>query len=436
MKTDFWKLGLGASLMLLQLASAQIQQSTFDGPTLDPFWIFKDPRGGCTLVMTGTQAKISIPSGLSRDPVSLPQGGNRAPRLVQSVAPFGSDVGNFAIYAKFDGVEERQYHLQGMEAIQDDKNYVRCEFYSDSCGIHALLYTFDNNGGYEQQRNRIIWQTCGVTPLLLGLERVGNLFTQFYSTDLGASWIWVDTASHVMNVDSVAVYAATSDSVQLPRVPEIWAPAFDGLIDYFKTASSLPIQLASFTATQQSSNSVLLRWMTLSETNNYGFEVQKAPAGANTFVTIENSFVPGHGTTIVPQQYSYLDRTATPGRWLYRLKQIDLGGPVHYSEPIQIDVTTSVENIVSQPVAFSLGQNFPNPFNPTTEITYSIPKESRTTLEVFTVLGQKVMTLVDRVMPEGSYTERLDASKLPSGIYLYKLTAAGHFATKRMTVIK
>jgi hypothetical protein len=423
-----------ALLPMMGLAQG-IRASEFNGGTLDTFWTFVDPRGGCTQSMTGTQASIDIPSGLSRDPVSGGQGGNRAPRLSQRVGPPGTDVGNFGIYAKFDGVQTRQYQIQGLMAIQDDKNYVRCEFFSDSAGMNALLYTFDNDGNYASQKKHLLTGVSGgTTPLFLRLDRVDTVFTQYYKLNESDPWILVDTVIHTMNVDSVAVYAANSDSIQPPG--DTSAPAFTGLVDYFRTEAPLPVQLAMFTASLTPSNLVRLDWMTVSETNNYGFEVQKALTAAGNFVSIENSFIPGHGTTLEPHWYSYIDPTTSPGDWRYRLKQIDLDGRYHYSDPVEISVLTSVAE-GERPAVFALSQNYPNPFNPSTEIRFSVATTGRAKLSVSNVLGEEVAVLFDDVAEAGKYySVRFGADRLASGVYIYTLASGARIESKKMVLIR
>ncbi len=88
------------------------------------------------------------------------------------------------------------------------------------------------------------------------------------------------------------------------------------------------------------------------------------------------------------------------------------------------------------PTAFSLGQNYPNPFNPSTDIEYQIPKQAYVTLKVYNLLGQEVATIVDEHKQPGVYHVRWDASRLPSGIYFYKLNAGDFRQTKRMVLVK
>ncbi len=199
--------------------------------------------------------------------------------------------------------------------------------------------------------------------------------------------------------------------------------------------AQLPVQLGSFSGHVTSGNIVRLFWTTISEINNYGFEVQKSQEAAANFQTILNSFIPGHGTTNEPQQYSYIDQTATSGRWYYRLKQIDLDGTEHFSEPIIVVSPTSVKER-EMPTAYGLDQNYPNPFNPTTTIEFALPKESHVKLEVYNVLGQRVATLVNEVRPVGYYAERFNASGLASGFYIYRISAGDFVKVRKLVLMK
>jgi hypothetical protein len=88
------------------------------------------------------------------------------------------------------------------------------------------------------------------------------------------------------------------------------------------------------------------------------------------------------------------------------------------------------------PSNFSLSQNYPNPFNPTTMIQYSIPKSSIVTLKVYNMLGQEIATLVNKQQTAGNYNVNFDASRLASGIYMYKIQAGSFTSTKKMMLIK
>lgn len=196
----------------------------------------------------------------------------------------------------------------------------------------------------------------------------------------------------------------------------------------------LPIQLASFTARMLSTTSVRLDWETISEINNYGFEVQRSLQPTNGFQSI-STLIPGNGTTNERHFYSYTDNTASVGQWFYRLKQIDLDGTVYFTEPVQVDVLTAVTE--TAPLQFVLSQNYPNPFNPSTNIKFSVEKTAMATLEVFNMLGQKVLTLFDETAEAGKfYTVKLNAEHLSSGMYLYRLESNNKSEMKKMLLLK
>lgn len=218
-----------------------------------------------------------------------------------------------------------------------------------------------------------------------------------------------------------------------------------GNVTVTQLAPPLPVQLAAFTARVQPDNSVRLDWMTLSEINNYGFEVQKSQERTRNFMTIPHSFVPGHGTTLDPHYYSFVDTATSPGIWYYRLKQIDLDGTHHYSDPVQVSILTeAVESFGTY--TFALEQNYPNPFNPVTSITFSVPtsRDGQTprsklgfvSLKVFDVLGREVATLVNEPLQPGVYTRSFDAQNLPTSVYVYQLRVNGASLSRKMLLIR
>jgi photosystem II stability/assembly factor-like uncharacterized protein len=98
---------------------------------------------------------------------------------------------------------------------------------------------------------------------------------------------------------------------------------------------------------------------------------------------------------------------------------------------------TGVEKIdAAVPMVYALEQNYPNPFNPSTTIKYSLPNAGKVMLTVFNVLGQEVMTLVNTTQNAGTYTATFDASRLASGMYLYRIEAGSFNAVKKMMLLK
>ena len=85
---------------------------------------------------------------------------------------------------------------------------------------------------------------------------------------------------------------------------------------------------------------------------------------------------------------------------------------------------------------FSLSQNYPNPFNPTTNINFSLPVDSRVTLEVYNILGQKVKTLISNELTAGNNNITFDASGFNSGVYIYRIEAEGNNGEKFSAIKK
>ena len=98
--------------------------------------------------------------------------------------------------------------------------------------------------------------------------------------------------------------------------------------------------------------------------------------------------------------------------------------------------STDVKICGSIPTKFDLSQNYPNPFNPTTQINYSVPKECKVTLKVYDILGHEVATLVNGTKSAGSYMVSFDASKLSTGVYIYRLEAGANIFSKKLMLMK
>jgi len=177
--------------------------------------------------------------------------------------------------------------------------------------------------------------------------------------------------------------------------------------------SVVPVELTSFTASVIDGN-VTLSWSTATETNNSGFEVERSFNGSD-FVNV--AFVAGNGTSLQIHNYSITDKNLVDGNYSYRLKQIDFNGDFEYSKIINIEVTA--------PVEFSLAQNFPNPFNPSTKITFGLAIDSKVKLSVYNLLGEQVAELLNSNFSAGTHNVSFDASNLNSGVYFYRLDANG-----------
>jgi hypothetical protein len=193
----------------------------------------------------------------------------------------------------------------------------------------------------------------------------------------------------------------------------------------------LPVELTSFSASLVG-NKVSLNWVTATEVNNFGFEIERKIVGTSRdlseiWATI--SFIKGNGNSNSPKEYSFIDESVKDGKNSYRLKQIDFDGNFEYSEEIEVDIRTT-------PVEFNLAQNYPNPFNPSTVISYQLSAFSNVKLTVYDLLGNEVTVLVNKEQEAGVYNFEWNGSGLSSGVYYYRLNAVSPNGEQNFTSVK
>ena len=194
---------------------------------------------------------------------------------------------------------------------------------------------------------------------------------------------------------------------------------------------SLPVRLQSLNGATSGRNANI-NWVTNSETNNSGFEIQRASIDQNGTTGNYQSigFVKGSGTTTELKSYTFTDKNLNTGKYKYKLKQTDYNGNSEYFE---------LENIIEIdiPNKINLSQNFPNPFNPVTKINFEIPADSKLTLAVYDITGKEITRLVNNEFKSaGFHSVDFNGSNLSSGVYFYKLTTDNFTSVKRMTLIK
>ncbi len=187
----------------------------------------------------------------------------------------------------------------------------------------------------------------------------------------------------------------------------------------------LPVELSLFAA-QVGKESVSLNWQTETETNNYGFEIERSSAKNEGFEKV--GFVTGNGNSNSVKYYAFTDKNPVAGKTVYRLKQIDYDGKYEYSKEIEVLYEGVKE--------FALEQNYPNPFNPTTIINYSIPEDAHVSIKVYNILGREISTLVNRERKGGSYSVEFNGADLASGVYVYSIKSGAFAMSKRMMLIK
>ncbi len=189
---------------------------------------------------------------------------------------------------------------------------------------------------------------------------------------------------------------------------------------------ALPIELSAFSSIVVR-NDVTLNWVTGSEINNAGFDVERKSAGSEAWKVVGN--VEGVGTSSISHDYRFVDKNLSSGVYNYRLKQIDFNGEFEY-------FNLNSEVGVGIPAKFKLSQNYPNPFNPSTKIDFDLPVDGFTSLKVFDNSGKEVAVLLNDFVSAGYHTVTFDGSNLSSGIYFYRIETNGMNKVMKMALVK
>jgi hypothetical protein len=185
-------------------------------------------------------------------------------------------------------------------------------------------------------------------------------------------------------------------------------------------AGSLPVTLTDLSASPNE-RKITLHWNTSSEINSKRFDVMRSTDGAN-WNTI--GFVAGAENSTTTKEYMYVDYNLEPGRYYYKLKQVDIDERFKYS----IIVSASV----GSKGAYSLGQNYPNPASNTTTIQYTLPKSGQVNLCLFDMNGKMIKVLVNAPKEAGTHALGFNIEMLSKGIYYYKIQAGSFTGVKKL----
>ncbi|MCB2205579.1 T9SS type A sorting domain-containing protein [bacterium] len=190
-----------------------------------------------------------------------------------------------------------------------------------------------------------------------------------------------------------------------------------------------PVELTSFSARYYDGN-VQLKWRTETELNNHGFHVERSIDG-ESWEDID--FVDGAGTSNAPIDYNYTDILDRSLKGLpqiaYRLRQEDRDGTIDYSGIVYAFTGAQADRV-------ELYEAYPNPFNPSTKLSFSLQESSHATLQVYNTFGQLVATVVDGEFEAGFHTVEFEGSTLPSGVYIAVLDAAGTVQQQKLVLNK
>ena len=194
------------------------------------------------------------------------------------------------------------------------------------------------------------------------------------------------------------------------------------------------VELSSFVG-EVVEERVVLNWVTASQTNNAGFRVLRSTDRENYEVV--SDLIAGAGTTDQLMDYTFEDASLPAvERVYYVLEQIDIDGTVHRSNPVEVMLGARF----LLPTEFS-SFVYPNPFNPSTTISYDLPSDADVSIVIYDAIGQEIRQLVSEYRAAGRYSVRWDATdhrgrSVGSGVYIAKIKAGQHTALQKMLLLK
>jgi len=196
------------------------------------------------------------------------------------------------------------------------------------------------------------------------------------------------------------------------------------------SALTVPTGFITFSVTRNGPN-VQLFWSVNSEISISRYVIERGVGG----VFAEIGAVDGAGNTDTTKHYEFVDLPANGQVYQYRVRQWTNDGGQEVTPTQVVDMTTGVEE-GEVPLEFGLEQNYPNPFNPMTIVDFRLSFGGAARLSVVDLLGREVAIVFDHYKPAGKHSVTIDASRLASGVYFYRLVAGTNIAVRKMVVVR
>ena len=298
---------------------------------------------------------------------------------------------------------------------------------------NKIIITYDRvpSSDFAGPNSYVSFQVILETTSYCGMEN-GIITFQYDNTKCGSEFLnrYYNKALHAHivgiqnNAGDKSIIYRKGENYGTVIVP---GPLFGSplAVSFGMNNSALPIELSSFTSAVNENN-VTLNWQTNTETNNSGFDIERSIIKDQW---TKSGFIQGIGNSNQTKEYSFTDKNLAPGRYKYRLKQIDFNGSFEYFD-------LSGEVVIGVPEKYELSQNYPNPFNPATVIRYSLTENSFTSLKIYDVTGREITKLVNEKQEAGRYEIIFNGSNFASGAYFYELRSGEFVARKRMVLLK
>ncbi len=367
------------------------------------------------------------------------------------VPPFSITTTFYPFYAVTTFQQDSMQQVFGLDTLRQsldlNSSVVTSKFYNrynSNISVNGVSDAVDKNFSPTQINWQLIQGAMGSLVTIVDSCNVGTTKETYYKDDstidpldTGDSASYGETGTLASNtaekisgsmvIKQISWYlgdyhtTAIADSLinqrSLPLQLNVTARAF-----------VIPVELASFTGRLHNAKATLT-WTTTSESNNYGFELQRRRHGNESWEVI--SFIKGAGTSNELHTYHYQDQLAESGSYDYRLNQIDFDGVSSLSQFVSL--------ALAAPAMPVLEQNYPNPFNPATEIHFQLPVEEQQTIQlaVYNLLGQCIRVLQQGMKSSGYYAIPWDGKDdagqvVGSGVYFIRLQSGQNVLQRKM----
>lgn len=390
----------------------------------------------------------------------ITNGSNGASKIFFINPTIGWALRNNIIYKTTDGGENWFTQFTAPLSVYFNSIYFVDSLYGWTANFDRPYKTTDGSNNWIQQTNLDIWESRDVffkdnlNGLILESNKIfvtndgGNTFNLIPGlTGFSIAGRFSHYGDKTIFITGYKTYRTINGGLNWLDFNELTGIRINGLsllgvglgcavgelgfvLKYFD--ETVPVELISLTA-QIEKNIVSLKWSTATETNNQGFFVERKKENESIWSTL--TFIDGSGTSTFIIHYDYKDELFQPGKYRYRLKQIDYNGQYEYSDELEIEYINKFD--------FFLFQNFPNPFNSSTIIKYSIPNTGNesvrsllVTLKVYDILGNEIIVLVSEEKPIGNYEVMFEPVDLASGVYFYKLVLGGNIEIRKLIFMK
>lgn len=285
---------------------------------------------------------------------------------------------------------------------------------------------------YGMERFKVLYSTTG------------NAYNNFTNYLAGSATIYVEAPAE-WTLYEYALPADCANTTVYIAIQCLSNNAFMFMVDDFVAGDyyepPLPVELSSFTAAISAENYVNLTWVTQTETGVQGFYVLRGGNDELAAATTVSELIQATNTS---QQQTYFftdDELCEDGTYWYWLQNSDLDGTVDYHGPISIVFTTVGGGIPSIPLITALNPAYPNPFNPSTTLSYSLAEPSQVEIDIYNQRGQIVRSYSKEHSAPGHYSFSFDGRDhsgvpLSSGVYLYRMRAGTFSQFRKMVLCK